>query len=171
MMQGNTKLKFRFINLWNELFYFLTESVMPGAESDSPRLLEPDDKVTLMFRNFDNLITWNGITSQKTRTFNITVVTTTNLEDLGRFSRRLRVFFSKIEGVFLEDWGCFSRRLRAFFSKIEGVFLENWGCFSRRLRVFFSKIEGFTTWCWRTNSHQTDRKLKGGRRNVIPKSW
>ena len=58
---------------------------MPEAGLDSPRLLEPDDKVTLVFRNFDNLITRNGVTSQKTRIFNITVVTTPQI--------------SKIEGV------------------------------------------------------------------------
>lgn len=71
----------RFINLGNELLYLLTESVMPEVGSGSPRLLEPDDKVTLVFRNFDNPITRNGVTSKKTRIFNITIVTTPNLED------------------------------------------------------------------------------------------
>jgi len=74
----------RFVNLGNELLYLLTESVMPEAVSGTPRLLEPDDKVTLMYRNFDNLITRNGVTFQETGIFNITVVTTR---------------ISKIEGV------------------------------------------------------------------------
>jgi len=71
----------RYINLGNELLYLLTESVIPESGSGSPRLLEPEDKVTFVFRNFDNLITRNGVTSQKTRIFNVTVVTTPNLED------------------------------------------------------------------------------------------
>jgi hypothetical protein len=71
----------RFINLVNDLLYLLTESVTPEAGSGSPRLLEHDDKVTLMFRNFDNIITRNGVISQKTRIFNTSVMTTSNLED------------------------------------------------------------------------------------------